>query len=141
SGVALGSGPLEQRSANAARNNVHETRRTPPARSLPMLASYQRAPSRTTSPHARSSQRARTRPERDDAKTTGRPEDRGGPLWVTAPGGRSADRDAQRLAEREVLLAHAEDDELLQLVRRREVARELRLGRDDLLRDLEVGAE
>src|SRR5688572_16966479 len=54
---------------------------------------------------------------------------------------RSADRDAERLAEREVLLADAEDDELLQLVRRRHIARKLRLARDDLLRDLEVRAE
>src|SRR5262249_12612306 len=54
---------------------------------------------------------------------------------------RSADRDAQRLAERQILLAHAEDDELLQLVGRRQVARQLWLGRDDLLRDLEIGAE
>ena len=52
-----------------------------------------------------------------------------------------ADGDAERLAEREVLLAHREHEQLLHLLRRRQVARELRLGGDDLLGDLEVGAE
>src|SRR5579883_875165 len=58
---------------------------------------------------------------------------------VAAPG--SADGDAERLAQPEVLLADREDEELLHLLRRRQVARKLWLGRDDLLRDLEVGAE
>ena len=39
-----------------------------------------------------------------------------------------------------VLLAHAEDQELLHLLGRREIARQLRLGGDDLLRDLEIAA-
>ena len=51
-----------------------------------------------------------------------------------------ADRDTQHLAQLRVAGAGAEQDELLHLLRRRPIARKLRLGRDDLLGDLQVAA-
>src|SRR5205814_9481795 len=55
--------------------------------------------------------------------------------------GSSADVDAEGLAEGEVLRRYREDDQLLQLLLRRQIAGRLRLGADDLASDFEVAAE
>ncbi len=64
-------------------------------------------------------------------------------VWEAFPPLRSLlpDGDSEVLAERKVGVADREDDEFLELLRRREVAGELGLGGNDLLRDVEVAAE
>ena len=54
---------------------------------------------------------------------------------------RLSDGDSERLAEREVLLADREDDELFHLLLRRQVTGEHGLCADDLLGDLQIGTQ